>query len=73
MYRQGLLSEYYIKSESNIWNTFFVDTMHRNEIYFTKIDTINFILEGNLYFEGIDGKGNRKIISEGEFRQHYRF
>ena len=73
LFRQGKYSEFYIKNKSNQWDTYNVDTIQHNEIRFSKIDTINYILEGTFRFEGINNDGERKIISDGEFRLHYRF
>jgi len=71
---QNYLTRFYEnKDNSGNRNRFFIDTSAINYIIFSKIDTLNFILEGKFYFEGLDDGGNRKIISDGSFRQKYRF
>ena len=65
-------SKYFIKVAGD-WDEYLVDTSTINILRFSKIDTVNFILEGTFQFTGINENGLKKEITEGQFRQHYRF
>ncbi len=71
---QNDLPRFYEQKQNSVDRIrYLIDTSAVNYIIFSKIDTLSFILEGKFYFEGLDDGGNRKIISDGSFRQKYRF
>ena len=72
LFRKNIKSEYY-QILLNEWDSYLVDTTLNNEIFFTKIDTINYLIEGTYEFTGINESGELKTITDGEFRQQYRF
>jgi hypothetical protein len=52
---------------------FYADTSQSSFIKPLKIDTVNFIIQADFQFMGRDGNGNTVSITEGSFRQKYRF
>ncbi len=52
---------------------FYVDTTQHNEFILIELDTVKYIMSARFFFKGVDENGNTVSITEGEFRQHYRF
>jgi hypothetical protein len=50
-----------------------LDTLSENLIIFTNVDTSLFLIEGQFFYKGVDSCGKSIVISDGQFRQHYRF
>ena len=67
------ISSRYFETKNNVKERFFVNFSFENYINFSTIDTINFILEGTFQFTGNTDNGEAKEITNGEFRQRYRF
>jgi hypothetical protein len=61
------------EDEDGTKERYFIDFSKDNSIIFSRIDSINFILEGEFHFIGKTESGAIKEITEGQFRQHYRF
>ncbi len=57
----------------NSSNMFYVDTTKYNEFILTQLDTMDYIISARFSFTGVDENGNTVSITDGEFRQHYRF
>ncbi len=72
--KNGDITRYYEdENKDKVRERYYIDSLAENYIIFDKIDTVNFILQGKFYFEGIDSSGIRKTITDGEFRHRYRF
>jgi len=61
-------SRYYSKNFD-----FFVDTTMNNEFILTSLDTVGFMMNAKFSFIGVDESGQTVTITEGSFRQKYRF
>lgn len=57
----------------NSSNMFFVDSTKHSEFILTHLDTISFSISARFSFFGIDENGQTVTITEGSFRQKYRF
>jgi hypothetical protein len=52
---------------------FYVDTTKNSEFILTSLDTVSFMMSARFSFTGVDESGKTVSITNGEFRQKYRF
>jgi hypothetical protein len=69
--RNNKIDTQYFNNNNDL--NFFVDTTKQNEFILTHLDTISFIISARFSFIGIDENGQTVSITDGEFRQNYRF
>ena len=70
---QNTTTRYFEFDSNGNSNRFSLDTLTKNKIILSKLDTVNYLIEGQFEFECVDINNQRVKISNGEFRQKYRF